>query len=544
MLNMTKQLVLLGVLLTGIFSGCSTSSSDNAQSSSSSYESSAGSVQSSSSLPLQSSSSLSAGSVASSLDNASSSTFSQSSSSVTYSVSSSHAFSSVAPVASSSSQAPVIRSTPDNPFAKNYTDAIPADATKLDYDERRFGVITGVIYAADETTPLEGVRVIIKDHSEYGSVLSDAEGRYQIATEASGIQVLDFDKSGYTPLQRRVTTRWNQIATAPKITMLAVDDKSTTITLASAAVQTHTASTIDDERGERAVTIVFDNVHKATVINKDGSSYTLETMNVRATEFTTPQSMPATLPPTSAFTYCIDVTVDGVDKDAMVHFDTNVSFFVDNFLGAPVGTVVPVGYYDRTQALWVAMPNGIVVTLLDGNGDGTVDGVDADDDGVADDINGNGSTYDEAAGLGDKTRFSADSTFTMFYSDHFTSIDANYGWREPPFISPPLIDGDNLPLNENNPIKNDCYKSYVAPSDRSFHEDITIPGTSYTLWYNSKNTKGYHLQKNISLKNWIGSLGTMVAFDIAGQEHTKIFQPQTGEKEATFFGIAKIIWGM
>ena len=214
-------------------------------------------------------------------------------------------------------------------------------------------------------------------------MLSDASGRYQIATEASGIQILDFDKNGYTPIQRRVTTRFNQINAVAKITMLQVDSQSTHINLNTSDTQTHTSSIIDDERGRRSATIIFNNVHSATVKNSNGSSYTLSSLNVRATEFTTPASMPATLPPTSAFTYCIDVTVDGVDKDAMVHFDNNVSFFIDNFLDAPVGTVVPVGYYDRTKAQWIAMPNGIIVRLLDNNSDGTIDGVDADDDGVA-----------------------------------------------------------------------------------------------------------------------------------------------------------------
>ncbi len=372
-----------------------------------------------------------------------------------------------------------------NPFAVRYKGVIPANATKVNYDERRFGIITGLIYASDGTTPLEGVRVSIKDHGEYGSVLSDASGRYQIATEASGIQVLDFYKKGYTPIQRRVTTRFNQISAAAKISMLEIDAKSTRINLSGSAIQSHTSTRIDDERGARAATIVFDNVRKATVVNKNGSTYHLDVLNVRATEFTTPQSMPATLPPTSAFTYCIDVTVDGVDKDAMVYFDNNVSFFVDNFLGVPVGTIVPVGYYDRTQALWVAMPNGIVVRLLDGDGDGVVDGVDADDDGEADDINRNGSVSDEAAGLSDKARFIAGESFTMFYSDHFTSIDANYGpggnTTPPPFPD----DSDFSGKPQITPII--CLNSYIDPTDQSFHEDVAIPGTPYTLWYNTKN---------------------------------------------------------
>ena len=82
--------------------------------------------------------------------------------------------------------------------------------------------------------------------------------------------------------------------------------------------------------------------------------------------------MPAELPKTSAYTYCAELQIDGVDR---VRFSKPVVTWVDNFLGFEVGTAVPVGYYDRDKGIWVAIPNGIVVTLLDINGDTAVDGI-------------------------------------------------------------------------------------------------------------------------------------------------------------------------
>ena len=72
-------------------------------------------------------------------------------------------------------------------------------------------------------------------------------------------------------------------------------------------------------------------------------------ITVRATEFTTPESMPAKLPPTSAFTYCAELSVDGAKN---VRFEKPVVVWVDNFLGFQVGEVVPVGFYDRDRAVW------------------------------------------------------------------------------------------------------------------------------------------------------------------------------------------------
>ena len=67
----------------------------------------------------------------------------------------------------------------------------------------------------------------------------------------------------------------------------------------------------------------------------------LTTITTRATEFETPESMPAKLPPNSAYTYCSELSVDGANK---VRFDKPVIVYVDNFLGFDVGGAVPVGY--------------------------------------------------------------------------------------------------------------------------------------------------------------------------------------------------------
>ena len=58
--------------------------------------------------------------------------------------------------------------------------------------------------------------------------------------------------------------------------------------------------------------------------------------------------MPAKLPPTSAFTYCAEISVEGATT---ARFEKPVIVFVDNFLGFNVGEIVPAGYYDRERGL-------------------------------------------------------------------------------------------------------------------------------------------------------------------------------------------------
>ena len=59
-----------------------------------------------------------------------------------------------------------------------------------------------------------------------------------------------------------------------------------------------------------------------------------------------PASMPAPLPPSSAYTYAIELKAEEAaikrnGKDLI--FDPPVPFYINNFLKFPVGTVVPVG---------------------------------------------------------------------------------------------------------------------------------------------------------------------------------------------------------
>ncbi len=75
----------------------------------------------------------------------------------------------------------------------------------------------------------------------------------------------------------------------------------------------------------------------------DGSTEPLDELHVRATEYTIgdagPDAMPAVLPPSSGYTYAVELSADeAVDAGATeVRFDKPVITYVDDFLGFPVG---------------------------------------------------------------------------------------------------------------------------------------------------------------------------------------------------------------
>ena len=156
-----------------------------------------------------------------------------------------------------------------------------------------------------------------------------------------------FRKPGFITAQRQVQVPWNDIAVVETVSLMSEDAAATVVKFdgSPATVVTHRSTEVSDSSGTRAATMVFTGDNKAYLTDKDGNTtLELKTITARATEFTTPESMPAKLPPTSAFTWCAELSVDGAER---VKFEKPVVMWVDNFLGFPVGGVVPVGYFDR-----------------------------------------------------------------------------------------------------------------------------------------------------------------------------------------------------
>ncbi|HSO19769.1 MAG TPA: sugar-binding protein, partial [Desulfosarcina sp.] len=262
----------------------------------------------------------------------------------------------------------------------------------------------------------------------------------------------------------------------------------------------------------------------------------LKTVTVRATEYRTPETMPAVLPPTSAFTWCAELKVDGAER---VRFEKPVVVWVDNFLGFPVGEIVPVGYYDRDRAQWKPMPNGVVVRLLDTDADGAVDALDADGDNQPDDLDADGSLRNEVTGLDDAQRYAAGATFWRAAVTHFSPIDFNWPLVLPADSiapNPPVLaHADQQQVPERDSRRYTC--SYVEEKSRIFHEDIPIPGTEFTLHYSSSRVQGYKpgvFSIPVSGKVVPASLeNIIVKLTVAGRQFEMVLPPQP-EQTAQF----------
>ncbi|MFA5260206.1 MAG: hypothetical protein WC450_03135, partial [Candidatus Omnitrophota bacterium] len=381
---------------------------------------------------------------------------------------------------------------PEGSFGDNYDQLIPPDATLNEYDPQRFSVARGQVKDNNEA-PLAEVRINVLGRPDYGTAITDMNGEYSLPVEGGSTLNISFQKTGFITAHRKVEVLVNDIAVVETPVLLPEDQAATQVVLDGdpQTVLKHESTPVSDSFGTRRATVVLSGDNQAFVVDENGNDlFALNNFTVRATEFVSPESMPAILPPTSAFTYCVELTADGFER---VRFSEPVAFWVDNFLGFDVGDIVPVGYYDRDQGRWIPSENGKVVRLLDENGDGVVDALDADGDNLPDDLNNNGNYADEVKGLDDPSQYSPGSTYWRQEITHFSPWDCNWPVLVPLSDVLPNPEGE-ISIDQPKPEGEDCETqsdSYVSCRSRVYHEDVPVAGTGLTLHYASSRVDGY-----------------------------------------------------
>ncbi|MFQ6077535.1 MAG: carboxypeptidase regulatory-like domain-containing protein, partial [Thermodesulfobacteriota bacterium] len=192
------------------------------------------------------------------------------------------------------------------------------------------GYIDGVVYDASDDTPLEGARVTAKGVS--GSVTSDAEGKFFFPVTGGWDYLLTIEKPGYTYAQRRARGVVGRDVAVEPVYLVPLDPSVTRI---GPGGGTHR-----DSSGRIEITFPAGAVSGAT--------------DVGATMFDRGRDLPYPLPPLSKFTVALNLKPDNLvlAKPAKLR--------IDNFLGFPAGTPIPVGIYTRESGGWVADGMGVI----------------------------------------------------------------------------------------------------------------------------------------------------------------------------------------
>jgi RHS repeat-associated protein len=353
-------------------------------------------------------------------------------------------------------------------------------------DRLRAAAVRGRVITRDGA-PLGGVTVSVLGHPQLGSTLSRADGHYDLAVNGGGQLTLHFTLNGYLPAQRRAFPQYQDFFVLDDVALIQPDGNATTIDLAGAqTMQVAEGRVVTDESGSRQSRVLFPPGTGASMVMADGSRVPLTTLTVRSTEFTVgpngPTAMPAELPPTSGYTYAVELSVDEATAVGAlsVEFTTPVVHYVDNFLGMPVGIPVPTGYYDYQRAGWVPMDDGRVVQILR-----VVEGfavLDVDGSGqaaTAEQMTAIG--YSHLEGLRLATLHPAGTTLWRVPLRHFSTVDHNF---------PVLPEGSEGPPEDDKkdpvpPCPGLQSGSIVECESRTLIETQPLIGTPFSLTYRS-----------------------------------------------------------
>jgi RHS repeat-associated protein len=339
--------------------------------------------------------------------------------------------------------------------------------------------------------PLSNVRVTILNHPEFGQTLTRADGMFDMAVNGDDLLTVQYEKIGFIPVHRQEQVAWQEYCLLPDVVLMGYDDRVTHIDLSAAVpIQVAQGSASRDTEGARRATLLFKQGTTATMVFPDGGSQPLADLHVRATEYTVgpngPQAMPGNLPPTSAYTYAVEYSVDeAVAVGARtVLFSQPVIQYLENFLDFPVGGSVPAGGYDRQQAAWIRSANGRVIRILSITA-GAAE-LDTDGDGVVDNGVGLGVTLAERQTLADL--YSAGQSFWRVPINHFTPWDCNWPYGPPDDATSP---GQPEP-GSGNPEDDPCEQegSIIECQNQTLGERVPIVGAPFSLNYRSDRVAG------------------------------------------------------
>jgi hypothetical protein len=175
-------------------------------------------------------------------------------------------------------------------------------------EARRAAVIRGQVFDRGGS-PLPGVTMTILDHPELGQTLSRGAGGFDLVVNGGGVLTLNYEKSGYLTAQRQVDAPWEDYVYAPDVSLVTLDPRVTEVDLsAPTEIQVAQGSESTDGDDTRQASLLFTSGTTAEMMLPDGSSQPLDTLSVRATEYTVgpdgPQAMPAELPPHQRLHLC------------------------------------------------------------------------------------------------------------------------------------------------------------------------------------------------------------------------------------------------
>jgi len=410
-------------------------------------------------------------------------------------------------------------------------------------DAKRIAVLRGKVKQRNGE-PLSGIKITILNHSEFGETITREDygngdgGMFDMVVNGGGTLTVDYRKTNFLPVQRQINVPWQDYIWLPDVVMIPSDEKVTTIDLSKPEMQVATSSVVTDDDGARQAVLMIPQGTTAEIALPGGGTQAMSTLNLRATEYTEgdsgPETMPAELPPTSGYTYAVELSVDEAQENGSrvngkdVVFNQPVPFYVDNFLDFPVGTVVPVGYYDNDKAAWMPSENGIIIGIVDitgGFANLDVDGDDSADTGTM--LSDLGITDAEREKLA--AQYSAGQSLWRVPLAHLSTWDFNWSRTPDEVARPPGPTQENKP---NKPCKDEG--SIIECQNQTLGESVPVTGTDFTLNYQSDRVPGHLDSYSMDIPLSGATVPAILLrieleVSVAGQEFKQSFPPNPNQ---------------
>lgn len=415
------------------------------------------------------------------------------------------------------------------------------DVTPGSLVPRRVAVIRGRVIDHNGT-PVAGAKVSAHNSPQTGVTHSRADGWYDLVVNGGSKVTVQIEKPGHITVHRGTIAPWNDFAMATDATLIPYDPAATAIDLPQvqgAIVARGTAST--DEDGTRQATLIFREGTEATAHRPNGEVQDLPLITVRATEQTIGRrgAMPATLPITSGYTYCVELSVDEAIDATRVSFSQPVAVYLENFLNMPTGTAIPVGYYDRARAVWVAADNGRIIRVVEEqNGKARLD---FDGDGIPEDEAQRGIPAAELAELA--RLYEPGTTLWRVEVTHFTPWDFNHS-----VIIPANARGPRARIQARSSLNGEHCEagSEIDCESLVLGQAIQIEGTPHQLSYRTRSAYAFKNARTIDVQLTDAELPPVkrieLTIDIAGQSRTITYTPQANLR-AAFTWDGKDVYG-
>lgn len=380
-----------------------------------------------------------------------------------------------------------------------YTDASPIQTGVItdSISANRAAVVRGRVLGRD-LGPLRNVTVSVLDGPEFGSTLTRMDGSFDMVVNGGTSRTLRFSKPGYLGAQRLVDVPVLDYAIVDDLALVGKTARHSTVNLAEASAARGRFA--HDSNGDRELRMLFPAGSLAQVVRAPNDITEFESVRVRATELTVgadgPLAMPALLPPGSAYTYCVDLRLDQADSMAEAsgvpvetRFTKPVACYVRNFLHSPVGSHVPVGYYDERAGRWVPSNDGLVIAIVGVTDSGAAE-IDTDGDGVAEEPETLESLEIDSAELTQlMTQYAVGDTVWRVMVDHFSVWDFNFNVQALMRALSRALGGT---LKWLKLLASPCFSqgSIIECENRVLGERLGITGSPYTLNYRSFRAPG------------------------------------------------------